>query len=170
MVVLRLIRVSFRPNGKARQDNGAARLGFTNPAGKRPLAAAASQGLHSEHLGPLLAEMQYLQRSHPGLQRGGRGDYATSCRYRPGEVRTTWGLSAIPIRKCRYCTITDLAVRSSRAPWRRLGDWLYPGPRFRLRPATSICWGDRAVSERAWFSAAYISSLQLDPPWTTGTG
>ncbi|MGD1727729.1 1,2-phenylacetyl-CoA epoxidase subunit PaaC, partial [Klebsiella pneumoniae subsp. pneumoniae] len=24
--------------------------------------------LHSEHLGPLLAEMQYLQRSHPGLQ------------------------------------------------------------------------------------------------------
>ncbi|MGX8841318.1 hypothetical protein ACWWKA_29215, partial [Klebsiella quasipneumoniae] len=23
---------------------------------------------HSEHLGPLLAEMQYLQRSHPGLQ------------------------------------------------------------------------------------------------------
>lgn len=24
-------------------------------------------GLHTEHLGPLLAEMQYLQRSHPGL-------------------------------------------------------------------------------------------------------
>jgi ring-1,2-phenylacetyl-CoA epoxidase subunit PaaC len=25
-------------------------------------------GFHSEHLGPLLAEMQWLQRSHPGLQ------------------------------------------------------------------------------------------------------
>ena len=30
--------------------------------------AFGKQGLHSEHLGPLLAEMQYLQRSHPGLQ------------------------------------------------------------------------------------------------------
>ncbi|ALR76643.1 1,2-phenylacetyl-CoA epoxidase subunit PaaC [[Enterobacter] lignolyticus] len=26
------------------------------------------QGLHTEHLGPMLAEMQYLQRSHPGQQ------------------------------------------------------------------------------------------------------
>ena len=26
------------------------------------------QGLHSEHLGPLLAEMQYLQRAYPGQQ------------------------------------------------------------------------------------------------------
>lgn len=26
------------------------------------------QGLHSEHLGPMLAEMQYLQRSYPGQQ------------------------------------------------------------------------------------------------------
>ena len=30
--------------------------------------SGGKQGLHSEHLGPLLAEMQYLQRSHPGLQ------------------------------------------------------------------------------------------------------
>jgi ring-1,2-phenylacetyl-CoA epoxidase subunit PaaC len=26
------------------------------------------RGLHSEHLGPLLAEMQWMQRSYPGLQ------------------------------------------------------------------------------------------------------
>ena len=26
------------------------------------------QGLHSEHLGPMLAEMQYLQRAYPGQQ------------------------------------------------------------------------------------------------------
>jgi ring-1,2-phenylacetyl-CoA epoxidase subunit PaaC len=26
------------------------------------------QGIHTEHLGHLLAEMQYLQRSHPGAQ------------------------------------------------------------------------------------------------------
>ena len=30
--------------------------------------SGGKQGLHSEHLGPLLAEMQYMQRSHPGLQ------------------------------------------------------------------------------------------------------
>ena len=30
--------------------------------------SGGKHGLHSEHLGPLLAEMQYLQRSHPGLQ------------------------------------------------------------------------------------------------------
>ena len=37
-----------------------------------PQAAAfrhgGKQGLHSEHLGPLLAEMQYLQRAYPGQQ------------------------------------------------------------------------------------------------------
>jgi ring-1,2-phenylacetyl-CoA epoxidase subunit PaaC len=26
------------------------------------------RGLHTEHLGPMLAEMQYLQRAHPGQQ------------------------------------------------------------------------------------------------------
>jgi ring-1,2-phenylacetyl-CoA epoxidase subunit PaaC len=26
------------------------------------------RGFHSEHLGPLLAEMQWMQRSHPGLE------------------------------------------------------------------------------------------------------
>jgi ring-1,2-phenylacetyl-CoA epoxidase subunit PaaC len=39
---------------------------------KRPadgfMASGGRQGKHGEHLGPLLAEMQYLQRSHPGAQ------------------------------------------------------------------------------------------------------
>jgi ring-1,2-phenylacetyl-CoA epoxidase subunit PaaC len=26
------------------------------------------EGLHTEHLGPMLAEMQYLQRAYPGQQ------------------------------------------------------------------------------------------------------
>lgn len=30
--------------------------------------SGGKQGLHSEHLGPLLAEMQYIQRSYPGQQ------------------------------------------------------------------------------------------------------
>lgn len=30
--------------------------------------SGGKQGLHSEHLGPLLAEMQYLQRAYPGQQ------------------------------------------------------------------------------------------------------
>lgn len=32
------------------------------------MATGGRQGLHSEHLGPMLAEMQYLQRSHPGAE------------------------------------------------------------------------------------------------------
>jgi ring-1,2-phenylacetyl-CoA epoxidase subunit PaaC len=33
-----------------------------------PYRSGGKQGLHSEHLGPLLAEMQYLQRTYPGLR------------------------------------------------------------------------------------------------------
>ncbi|VTM86765.1 Phenylacetic acid degradation protein paaC [Raoultella ornithinolytica] len=33
-----------------------------------PFRHGGKQGLHSEHLGPLLAEMQYLQRAYPGQQ------------------------------------------------------------------------------------------------------
>lgn len=33
-----------------------------------PYRTGGKQGLHSEHLGPLLAEMQYLQRAYPGQQ------------------------------------------------------------------------------------------------------
>jgi ring-1,2-phenylacetyl-CoA epoxidase subunit PaaC len=30
--------------------------------------SGGKRGLHTEHLGPMLAEMQYLQRAHPGQQ------------------------------------------------------------------------------------------------------
>ncbi|STW38983.1 phenylacetate-CoA oxygenase, PaaI subunit [Klebsiella pneumoniae] len=63
---LRLIRVNCRPNGKARYTRR-----FSTPAyrsRRSGLPLRRQTGLHSEHLGPLLAEMQYLQRSHPGLQ------------------------------------------------------------------------------------------------------
>lgn len=35
---------------------------------EQPYRKGGKQGLHTEHLGPMLAEMQYLQRSHPGQQ------------------------------------------------------------------------------------------------------
>jgi ring-1,2-phenylacetyl-CoA epoxidase subunit PaaC len=47
-------------------EQGLRKAGLREPdeAGYRTGGRA---GLHSEHLGPLLAEMQYLQRSYPGL-------------------------------------------------------------------------------------------------------
>ncbi|MCS6037777.1 phenylacetate-CoA oxygenase subunit PaaI [Klebsiella pneumoniae subsp. pneumoniae] len=50
-----------------RGTHGAARLRPQIPQ-EAAFRSGGKQGLHSEHLGPLLAEMQYLQRSHPGLQ------------------------------------------------------------------------------------------------------
>jgi ring-1,2-phenylacetyl-CoA epoxidase subunit PaaC len=49
--------------------------GIASILAEAKLAMPASQwmdeggraGRHSEHFGPLIAEMQYLQRSHPGL-------------------------------------------------------------------------------------------------------
>ncbi|MBB1199387.1 phenylacetate-CoA oxygenase subunit PaaI [Enterobacteriaceae bacterium 89] len=35
---------------------------------EQPYRTGGKQGLHTEHLGPMLAEMQYLQRSYPGQQ------------------------------------------------------------------------------------------------------
>lgn len=35
---------------------------------EQPYRHGGKQGLHTEHLGPMLAEMQYLQRSYPGQQ------------------------------------------------------------------------------------------------------
>jgi ring-1,2-phenylacetyl-CoA epoxidase subunit PaaC len=32
----------------------------------RPAVTGGRRGVHSEHMGYLLAEMQYLARSHPG--------------------------------------------------------------------------------------------------------
>lgn len=36
--------------------------------GEQAYRTGGKQGLHTEHLGPMLAEMQYLQRSYPGQQ------------------------------------------------------------------------------------------------------
>jgi ring-1,2-phenylacetyl-CoA epoxidase subunit PaaC len=35
---------------------------------EQPYRTGGKQGLHTEHLGPMLAEMQYLQRCYPGQQ------------------------------------------------------------------------------------------------------
>lgn len=35
---------------------------------EQPYRTGGKQGLHTEHLGPMLAEMQYLQRAYPGQQ------------------------------------------------------------------------------------------------------
>ena len=42
-----------------------AAAGLEAPA-SQPFRSTGKRGLHSEHLGYMLAEMQYLQRSHPG--------------------------------------------------------------------------------------------------------
>ena len=44
-----------------------ARRRSTRPA-DRPYSWFGKRGEHSEHLGYLLAEMQYLQRAHPGAR------------------------------------------------------------------------------------------------------
>jgi ring-1,2-phenylacetyl-CoA epoxidase subunit PaaC len=36
--------------------------------GATPFLSRGKQGLHSEHMGHLLAEMQYLQRAYPGAK------------------------------------------------------------------------------------------------------
>jgi ring-1,2-phenylacetyl-CoA epoxidase subunit PaaC len=42
--------------------------GELNVPQEQPYRSGGKQGLHTEHLGPMLAEMQYLQRSYPGQQ------------------------------------------------------------------------------------------------------
>lgn len=44
------------------------RATLTRPDDSQWMQSGGKQGLHSEHLGYMLAEMQYLQRSYPGLQ------------------------------------------------------------------------------------------------------
>lgn len=48
-------------------DSGLHDAGLATPQ-ETPYRSGGKRGLHSEHLGPLLAEMQSLARSHPGLQ------------------------------------------------------------------------------------------------------
>ena len=47
-------------------DNGLSEATLEKPQ-SAPLAASGRAGRHTEHLGYLLAEMQYLQRAYPGL-------------------------------------------------------------------------------------------------------
>ncbi len=48
-------------------EAGLAEAGLTLPQ-EAPYRTGGKQGLHTEHLGPLLAEMQYLQRVYPNQQ------------------------------------------------------------------------------------------------------
>ncbi len=48
-------------------EAGLREAGLTQPA-EAPYRSGGKKGLHTEHLGPLLAEMQYLPRSMPGVQ------------------------------------------------------------------------------------------------------
>jgi ring-1,2-phenylacetyl-CoA epoxidase subunit PaaC len=57
----------LRPAWEARVSATLAQAGLSLPAPVRGITGGR-EGRHSEHLGHLLAEMQYLQRVHPGAQ------------------------------------------------------------------------------------------------------
>lgn len=59
-------RPSLRPGWDAAIGRVLARATLTRPSATW-MAASGRDGVHSEHLGPMLAEMQILQRSYPGL-------------------------------------------------------------------------------------------------------
>lgn len=56
----------LRPEWEAEVFAGLADASLTVPA-EAAWRTGGKQGLHTEHLGPMLAEMQYLQRALPGL-------------------------------------------------------------------------------------------------------
>jgi ring-1,2-phenylacetyl-CoA epoxidase subunit PaaC len=58
---------ALRPAWQARVSTTLALAGLTLPAPVRGITGGR-EGRHSEHLGPLLAEMQYVQRVHPNAQ------------------------------------------------------------------------------------------------------
>ncbi len=58
---------AFRDIWSDTVDVGFARAGLRRPDGAW-MQRGGRGGRHSEHLGPLLAEMQHLQRSHPGAR------------------------------------------------------------------------------------------------------
>lgn len=58
-------RATLRPTWDATIAEVFGRAGLTIPDVPHPYSGGRT-GLHSEHLGYLLAEMQYLQRAHPG--------------------------------------------------------------------------------------------------------
>ena len=58
---------AFRDAWSSTVDAGLARANLHRPAGSW-MQRGGRGGRHSEHLGPLLAEMQHLQRAHPGAR------------------------------------------------------------------------------------------------------
>lgn len=58
---------SLRPGWDARIDAILAEAGLERPADQRPILGGR-RGRHSEHLGHLLSEMQFLQRAYPNSQ------------------------------------------------------------------------------------------------------
>jgi ring-1,2-phenylacetyl-CoA epoxidase subunit PaaC len=56
---------TLRPAWDARLDAVLAEAGLDRPAEQRPVVGGR-RGRHSEHLGHLLSEMQFLQRAYPG--------------------------------------------------------------------------------------------------------
>ena len=57
---------ALRPLWDARIDAVLAEATLTRPQGS--IRSAGKQGVHSEHLGHLLSEMQFMQRAYPGMQ------------------------------------------------------------------------------------------------------
>ena len=125
------------------------------------------QGLHSEHLGPLLAEMQYLQRAYPGQQWYQEVAMLRLADIAPAEVHAIWALlSEIPDPEVPVLTITDLGMVRSVAPH---GEGWVIGftPTYSGCPATEHLLGEiRATMARHGYTPVHVV-LQLDPPWTT---
>ncbi|HEY1629695.1 MAG TPA: 1,2-phenylacetyl-CoA epoxidase subunit PaaC [Rhizomicrobium sp.] len=57
----------LRGEWDARIDSALAEAGLERPASRRPILGGRD-GHHSEHLGHLLSQMQFLQRAYPGAQ------------------------------------------------------------------------------------------------------
>ena len=60
-------RSALEPMWRAAVEQVAGECNLTLPDGAWQVSGGRS-GVHTEHLGHLLSELQYLQRSHPGLQ------------------------------------------------------------------------------------------------------
>ena len=57
---------ALRADWQALVNDALAEATLTRPAAQPGYVSQGKQGLHSEHLGYLLAEMQSLARAHPG--------------------------------------------------------------------------------------------------------
>ena len=57
---------AVQPRWDARIDSVLAQATLTRPTGV--IQSNGKQGVHSEYLGHILAEMQFLQRAYPGME------------------------------------------------------------------------------------------------------